>query len=101
MEVRKSHRSKMQARMAPIRRNRRTSQIFRTSDSIRTDVTNPISDPERTAFTTRTSIAQNVELQLILHGRQTTEYSRDCRLSAGAARLIFARKAVLQSVNRV
>ena len=42
--------------------------IFRTSDSIRTGVTNPISDPERTLFMTRTRIAQILELRPTLYG---------------------------------
>ena len=63
---------------------RDSGRIFSKSASISTGVRNPISDPERTPFTMRTTFAQQRELQPILRLSQTTQYSRDRCPASGA-----------------
>jgi hypothetical protein len=57
----------------------RRERNFDTCDSIGTGVTNLNSDPQRTPFMTGPGIAEKLELQPILCGGETTQYSRDRR----------------------
>ena len=78
-------------------------RLFRTSDPIRTGVTNPISDPERTAVHDKNSNRAEVEIAANFAGpaddriQQGSPSTSKRGLRAGT----FARKSIRQSVNRV